>query len=423
MTRILIEQSGYGLGNAGDVAMLLSLTQRIRRSRPDIQLSVLTDNPERLTRIIPNTTPVDPQHKGFLTQDWCLLGALQRVLPDAWKPHLLRLERKTCSYAPRRAAACVDARPKKRPLNPTARQTIDWLDSFDGLIVSGGGFLTDVFKRHGQLVLLLAAVMHRLGKPVAMLGQGIGPADDPQLRSDLQHTLPRVDVLGLREGAHGPRLLNELRVPQHAVTVTGDEALPLVRDSIDPNATSRGAIGINIRAASYAGLHESPVPQHVADAAQQLGRDLQPLPISWNHDDNDITPLKHLLPQHLCDEIREPLSPTQIVRLAGRCDLTVTGSYHAALFSLAQGIPVIGIAANAYYQYKFQGLAERFDPRNVTIINPNEIRSADDMLALCRRALDIDDDRRADLRQRATLQAQAVCDTGEKALAAYPKPA
>jgi polysaccharide pyruvyl transferase WcaK-like protein len=40
--------------------------------------------------------------------------------------------------------------------------------------------------------------------------------------------------------------------------------------------------------------------------------------------------------------------------------VVVTGSYHAAVFALAQGIPVVGIAASRYYVDKFSGLADLF---------------------------------------------------------------
>jgi colanic acid/amylovoran biosynthesis protein len=38
----------------------------------------------------------------------------------------------------------------------------------------------------------------------------------------------------------------------------------------------------------------------------------------------------------------------------------VTGSYHAAVFALAQGIPAVCIAGNIYYANKFLGLVHAF---------------------------------------------------------------
>ena len=36
----------------------------------------------------------------------------------------------------------------------------------------------------------------------------------------------------------------------------------------------------------------------------------------------------------------------------------VTGSYHAGVFALAQGIPVVGLLQSAYYEQKFIGHSE-----------------------------------------------------------------
>jgi hypothetical protein len=41
--------------------------------------------------------------------------------------------------------------------------------------------------------------------------------------------------------------------------------------------------------------------------------------------------------------------------------VVVTGSYHAAVFALAQGVPVVGLARSGYYVDKLHGLAERFE--------------------------------------------------------------
>ena len=43
-----------------------------------------------------------------------------------------------------------------------------------------------------------------------------------------------------------------------------------------------------------------------------------------------------------------------------RCRLVITGSYHAGVFALANGIPVLGIAGSSYYVDKFEGLADMF---------------------------------------------------------------
>ena len=49
-----------------------------------------------------------------------------------------------------------------------------------------------------------------------------------------------------------------------------------------------------------------------------------------------------------------------MIRQIQRCRLVVTGSYHAGVFALASGIPVVGLAKSSYYRDKFLGLADMF---------------------------------------------------------------
>jgi colanic acid/amylovoran biosynthesis protein len=53
-------------------------------------------------------------------------------------------------------------------------------------------------------------------------------------------------------------------------------------------------------------------------------------------------------------------TPLDLVRQIRRCRVVVTGSYHAGVFALANGIPTIGLARSDYYVDKFLGLADMF---------------------------------------------------------------
>jgi polysaccharide pyruvyl transferase WcaK-like protein len=61
-------------------------------------------------------------------------------------------------------------------------------------------------------------------------------------------------------------------------------------------------------------------------------------------------------------------TPEAAVERVGRCRLVVSGSYHAALFALGQGIPAVCLAANAFYAQKFIGLADLFGA-GCTVVN------------------------------------------------------
>ena len=49
--------------------------------------------------------------------------------------------------------------------------------------------------------------------------------------------------------------------------------------------------------------------------------------------------------------------------------MIVTGSYHAAVFGLAAGVPAVCITGSRYYDLKFQGLAAQF-PGGCHLVHP-----------------------------------------------------
>jgi colanic acid/amylovoran biosynthesis protein len=53
-------------------------------------------------------------------------------------------------------------------------------------------------------------------------------------------------------------------------------------------------------------------------------------------------------------------SPLKVIKQVARCRVVVTGSYHAGVFALSQGIPVVGLVKSPYYADKFLGLADQF---------------------------------------------------------------
>ena len=53
-------------------------------------------------------------------------------------------------------------------------------------------------------------------------------------------------------------------------------------------------------------------------------------------------------------------TPLTVIRRVGECRVVVTGSYHAGVFALSQGIPVVGLSRSDYYTDKFLGLADQF---------------------------------------------------------------
>jgi polysaccharide pyruvyl transferase WcaK-like protein len=345
--RILIDQSGYDLLNLGDVAMLQSCVTRLQRQWPGAEIMVIAHAPGRLARYCPGTT------------------AISRTLAD--QP-VLRLFPQRPRLAGEQVwkvgAPYFSARLARRYHGRTQPRTaIQAVRSADLVVASGGGYVTDTWWWHAAGVLSLLSLAQRLGKPTAMFGQGIGPIRKPALRAQARAVLPKLRVIGLREDRIGRDLVISMGMRPDSVKVTGDDALELTSDGPAAEGT---ALGMNIRVSGYAGVEPaaaSAVGDVVLDAAAPLHAPILGLPVSRYASSADADALHAMVRDHHRRSeinIKDVTSPEDLVSATADCRAIVTGSYHAAVFGLAQGIPAVCMTKSTYYDAKFDGLRALF---------------------------------------------------------------
>lgn len=345
--RILVDQSGYDLLNIGDVAMLQSCVIRLRQLWPGAEIMVIAHAPERLVSCCPGTSAIGRAYADL--PGIRLLPQGPRLISEqAWKI--------SAPYFSRRfPGAC------HRSGQP--RTAIQGVRVADLVVASGGGYVTDTWWWHAAGVLSLLSLAQRLGKPTAMFGQGIGPIGRRALRAQARRVLPRLAALGLREHRIGRDLALSLGARPGAVTVTGDDALELIYGASVPDGQ---ALGVSIRVSGYAGVDPAGTAV-LGDLLLQAARTLQApivaLPVSRYAADADLRAIGALLRSgHSRADIvlRDLTTPQALVTAAAGCRAIVTGSYHAAVFGLAQGVPVVCLTKSSYYDAKFAGLRALF---------------------------------------------------------------
>jgi colanic acid/amylovoran biosynthesis protein len=244
------------------------------------------------------------------------------------------------------------------------------------------GGLNDAFADSACPLLDELEFVLQAGVPVVVFGQGVGPITDPELLAKARAVLPRLKLIGLREGHTGLPLLESLGVPRDRIYVTGDDAIELAYRR-RPGFLGNG-IGFNLRLAGYAGTGEDIVGKlrdPMLLAARTLNSSLVPVPISFHGSDSDVEANGRLLDgQNLASQTMIE-SPEDVIHQIGKCRVVVTGSYHGGVFALAQGIPVVGLVRSSYYEQKFTGLQEQF-PGGCRMIDfrrsvtPGEIQDA-----------------------------------------------
>jgi colanic acid/amylovoran biosynthesis protein len=172
--------------------------------------------------------------------------------------------------------------------------------------------------------------------------------------------LPTVDLITLREKVVGRPLLLSLGVEPDRIATTGDDALELAF-RVEPAPTPGTRLGFNLRLARYSRVDQGSadmIGAAILDAAQRHATEPLPIAISLHPKEQDDAVAARLLSRPV--EGEAPDSPLGVVERIQRCRIVVTGSYHAAVFALAQGIMVVGITQSPYYDAKFLGLKDQF---------------------------------------------------------------
>lgn len=378
--RILVDHDGYDLLNLGGVAMLQGCVARLRLQWPDAEIRVIAHAPERLEQYCPGTAPIgrtfaDSPYVQILPRKVRL--ASEQLWRIAGPPLCDRLGGRED-----RNRAHADRWPR------TAIEAARWADV---VVAAGGGYVTDTWWWHAAGVLSLLDFGQSLGKPTAMFGQGIGPLRGRALRAMAGRVMPRLKVLGLREEVTGLGLALSFGVPRDVIRITGDDAIELMPRSESPIGT---ALGVNIRAADYSGIGTEwadAIGGSILAAAQELGAPVIALPVSRYPTTSDLDTISDCLrTRHPATEVTlaDLSSPAELAFASARCRAVVTGSYHAAVYALGQGVPAVCLTRSPYYDAKFAGLSALF-PETCQVVALAARDSADLLRSAIRRAWDI----------------------------------
>lgn len=360
---ILVDHNAVRMGNAGDVAMLQVLVRRILHRWPHARVTVLTYAPDIAAAMLPGVQCL--QRAG--QREW-IDGAYSLTSPIPLLPRALNHRQRwlQCRLHQRFPGLAL-WRFRRRNWPPhssgaAVRRYLQTIADADAVIVAGGGTFNDQWVGPARDQLHLLRTAHRLRCATAMVGQGIGPIHSREMKALLHQASGIIDFLGVREERMAPGLLLAAGFPPDRFAVTGDDA---IEPAYQARPSALGAdLGINLRLAQYSGVSAhviDAIKPVLHDAADRRHAQFRPIPISFNEGEADNHAIAALAGQRLAVPLpaREH-GPAAVIREAGGCRIAVVGSYHAGVFALAQGVPVIALAASAYYDNKLRGLQQQF---------------------------------------------------------------
>jgi polysaccharide pyruvyl transferase WcaK-like protein len=361
---ILIDSGSYHCLNVGDVAMLQVGVERLRSLWPDASIAAVTNAPETLALHCAGVQPVPLVGRIAFHSDR-MFGRADRFFSRSMREMLGRVQEYVRRDWPSGLGALISA---KRAVTlrqdfTAPRAYVNAVKRADLVVATGAGVFADAFVDNAMGVLATLEFALQQHIPTALLAHGIGPVSDAALKRQMAGVLPRLTLMTLREHRESMRLIKSLGVAPDRVVVTGDDAIELANRQARPQLGD--AIGVNVRVAAYSGVGGSAIDVirlAVHRAAGLLAAPLVPVPIAHHPNCHDGVALQTVLAgsNNAPAPFVELNTPAKAVEQVSRCRVVVTGSYHAAVFALAQGIPVVALSATPYYDHKFTGLGEMF---------------------------------------------------------------
>lgn len=348
--KVFLQQGGHEFANLGDLAMLRVAVGRFREHFSGCDIAVLGTPDVDASRYVDHVSTIDVNCIPRLLGPGCLFGRHSQGLGSSDSLLVTR-------YPFLMRGVVLRHWIRGKPCAPLAK-FIRTLMNADIVACAGGGYLADEFSFMVEWTAWLLLVAQRLGKRTALFGQGVGPLRNPRLRFLLGRVLRNVEVLGLREPIYSPHIAEELGVPRDKYVVTGDDAVELAY--VAAKATMGRKLGVNLRRTKYAGTSqetENRVSRVISQITAILQTETVVVPIGFDDRDHEVGARLGGRNHNCLDQ----LDVADAICLASKCRVVITGSYHAAVFALGQGIPAVCVVASEYYRQKFNGLAALFN--------------------------------------------------------------
>ena len=283
----------YGFSNAGDDAILQSIHGGILAASDDIQVTVLSHDPEQTRR--------------------------QYGLDAVYRFDLVQVGR-----ALRRC---------------------------DALLSGGGSLLQDRTSTRSLLYyLMVIRWAKKLGKPVMLYANGIGPVTKPENRKKVKQTVELADVVTLRDRASAQEL-RDMGVKHPELHITADPVFNLVPAGADRGRELLVKAGLPAgRKFAAVSVRDWPAarqfPQQAARLCDHLHRTygletvfllMQP---AADRETTEQVRRAMESPSYLLDV---PATPSELMAVLGQAELCVAMRLHTLIFAARMAVPTVGL--------------------------------------------------------------------------------
>lgn len=243
-------------------------------------------------------------------------------------------------------------------------------DAHDGLLISGGGNLRSIWPAFLYERLALARQAQRLGAPVVILGQTLGPELTDRHRAMLAELLAMATWVGMRE-QRSYQLALALGVDASRLSLQLDDAHGLGQQpSRESYLPMPFAMDQPWMALSFHPLCDpngsDPLLDSLAQQLEQVAQLTGCAPVFIPHaradgahcapwSDADMGRAVAARMRHTPVVLLPVMLPEQVAWLTAQAHLVVSSRYHPLVFGLAAAKPCLGIWSDHYTRTKMQG--------------------------------------------------------------------
>ncbi len=280
------------------------------------------------------------------------------------------------------------------PADDDAHAVVAAVASADGVLIAGGGNLASTWPLHVYERAALAGIAARLGRPVVLSGQTLGPdlrGRDLDLVGDL---LRSARLVGVRESA-SHALAGTLGVQARL----GVDDASFVGMTTGDAAAPREGVLVSL-SLSLGGAPRPETVQRVA-ALVDAAADTVGGPVRFHAHFGALVGESPRGDALLHDEVRARMrTPSSVVptgevtaaaSLARSSALLITGRYHPAVFAAPAGVPVLGLVTDEYTAVKQRGALAHWGQDATVSIREADTAGIPRLQTLWQSRADIDD--------------------------------
>jgi polysaccharide pyruvyl transferase WcaK-like protein len=373
-TRFLISQA-YSTYNKGEVAIVISIIETIRRLCSNAEISIMTPAPEQAekhyskygAKVYPRLLNSSSSSKG-----------VHRVIGYS------KLAFKAFSYL-----ACANIN-KNIHMDNAGRIAFDLFFNADLVIIAGGGTFGGSKYRSLSGNLFPIYLAKKLGKRVIVYGPSVEPFTSKPVKMATRFVFNRADIITVRESLTF-ELLKSLKLKTRFY-LTADPAFLIGNDPLDKGiallrkagvaTNSKLLVGITIRDWNFPKEVNSATKRtQYLDAIRQTIQNIletkddaiiviftTSINIPFNDDDRVIA---RQIKASIKDTVRNRViiltrdyTPHQIKSMIGNMDVFIATRFHSAVFALSMNIPLMMVATEPH---KNRGIMEMMNLAEYTL--------------------------------------------------------